>query len=491
MTVSTAFAPDRAARGLAIKQKYENTGAAGTKYRPCRIAVLGHGAAATTYSTTKKRVFSAREVGETYGYTSELYGAALMLLPPNGDGVGDIPVTIYPLAQPSPGVASAGSITPTGTISGSQTYVIKVGNIEASVTVTTGDTVATFCTAATAAINAVIGMPLIATDGTTKIGVAAGWKGLSGNSIVIEIDSPADADLTFVTVQPTGGSGTVDTAPALAQIGNIWETHLVNCHGDVSATITALHEFGEGRVLPEVHKAITCYTGINTSSVATVAAITDARKTDRTNVYCPNPDSNDLPWVIAARWVARIAKLANENPAHDYARLELTGLTQGADGSQWTSSQRDFAVKSGCSTIEVIDEVVNISDTVTCYHPTGEEPPAYRYVCDIQKLDTVIYNADLIFGGKDWAGAPLVPDIQAVKNPTAKKPKMAMSALAKMFGDLADDAVISDPEFAIANSSASIDGTNPKRLNVRIVCKLAGNTNVISVDVAFGFYYGE
>ena len=143
------------------------------------------------------------------------------------------------------------------------------------------------------------------------------------------------------------------------------------------------------------------------------------------------------------------------------------------------------------STVEIIDGVVCISDAVTCYHPTGEEPPAYRYVCDIAKLDTVVYNEDLIFGGTDWAGAPLVPDDQAVKNPTAKKPKMALSALAKLYQALSDDAIISDPDFAIKNSSAGINTTNPKRLDVKSVVKLSGNTNVISVDLGFGFYYGE
>ena len=68
---------------------------------------------------------------------------------------------------------------------------------------------------------------------------------------------------------------------------------------------------------------------------------------------------------------------------------------------------------------------------------------------------------------------------------------MAKSAMAKMFNDLANEAVISDPDFAIANSTAEISSTNSKRLDIKAVFKLSGNSNVISTDVAFGFYYGE
>jgi len=127
---------------------------------------------------------------------------------------------------------------------------------------------------------------------------------------------------------------------------------------------------------------------------------------------------------------------------------------------------------------------------VTCYHPTGEEPPAYRYDCDLEKLATVIYNTALIFDSTDWDGAPLVPDDQSVKNATAKKPKMALAAIYKMFDALADDAIISDPDFAKESSTAAISSVNPKRLDIKLVFLLSGNANVISIDLAFGFYYG-
>jgi hypothetical protein len=145
---------------------------------------------------------------------------------------------------------------------------------------------------------------------------------------------------------------------------------------------------------------------------------------------------------------------------------------------------------AGTSTIEVKDGVVNCSDIITCYHPTGEEPPAYRYCVDIEKIAFMIYNTDLIFNTPEWDGAPLVPNDQTITNPAAKKPRMAEASLYALFDSAAEQAIISDPDFAKLNSSAGINNTNPKRLDVVEVFKVAGNVNVISIDLGFGFFYG-
>lgn len=491
-TVSTAFPPDRVARGVAIKTEYINLGAAGTKFRPARIAVFAQGNKANTYSLDKRRVFSASEVGDVEGYGSPAHLAVQQLLPVNGDGVGSIPVTLFPLPAPTSGPAqAAGDITPSGTMTKTQVYTVKVNNIPSgSITMLKTEGPTNFITKAIAAIQENLSYPMIPSDGTTKLDLLSKWEGLTANDLHIEVEGPQDAELTFVITQPTGGAGTPDLATALTKIGDVWETHAILGLEGTTTVWDTTAAYVEGRWAPEVYKPLRFFSGNNTASVTTVAALTDARKTDRGNVLIPNPGSNDLPIVIAARAVARIAPVANSNPARDYGSQKLTGLTAGPDDVQWTSAQRDFAVKSGLSTIEVKDGVVQLSDVVTMYHPVGEEPPPYRYECDSQKVETVIYNTDLIFNNEEWDGAPLVPDAQAVKNPKAKKPKMALAQLGQMFDNLALDAIIADPDFAKENTTADIDTANPKRLNVREVYKIAGNANVISVDNNFGFNFG-
>lgn len=487
MPVTTAYPSSRVARGVAIKSTHEVLGAAGTRFLPQRLALFGQGNAASTYAATKKQVFTSYEVGSLYGFGSPLHLMSKSIFP----YVGSIPVTVYPLDVTS--AAAGGTITPDGSVTGSpETYQVVINNIKSDrFIVSSTDTVATMCTAITAAINAISDMPVIATDDTTSVGIDAKWHGTSGNNLYIEIISPLNPSITLTPVQPTGGTGTPDITAALAQIGNIWETIIVNAldYTD-SDELDEYSVFGETRQESETHKPLQVITGTNEATWATITAVTDARTADRTNVIIPSP-GNDLPFRIAAAAAREIAMLANENPAHDYCLRSLSELTPGADSAQWTSAQRDAAVKAGCSTIEVRDGIVKLSDTVTCYHPTGEEPPGFRYVVDWAKRCTIINELDIEFNSSKWAGVPLIPDNQVSTNPAAKRPKDAVASLYRIIDVTSLDAILADPDFAKEASSASIGTTNPKRLDVKLVAMLAGNTNVISIDFASGFNYGS
>jgi hypothetical protein len=127
---------------------------------------------------------------------------------------------------------------------------------------------------------------------------------------------------------------------------------------------------------------------------------------------------------------------------------------------------------------------------VTFYHPDGDPTPAYRYVVDVVKLQNILFNLDLIFATAEWDGAPLIPDDQPTANRSAKKPKNAVAAVASMVDRLGLEAIISDPTTAKASISAEINGSNPKRLDLEFTVQLSGNTNIISVDFNFGFFFG-
>lgn len=492
MALSTAFPPDRVARGLAVKVAFKALGAGAARVLPQRLGIIGQGNSASTYTTDKRTVLSALEVAEEYGYGSPLHLAALQVLPTNGDGVGTIPVTVYPLEDAGTAVTAAGDITPTGTLTAQATYQILINNIASTeFTLEVGDTVADFITAAIAAINGIVEMPVIAADGTTKLDLTAKWGGASGNDIVIELLGSTTSGMTFAITQPTGGATNPDVQTALDQIGDIWETMFINCMEVTdSATLDKYETWNEGRWLPTVSKFAVFFTGNPSNTVSAAIAVPEARKNDRTNSQLVSPGSNDLPFVTASRQVARIIKLANEDPAHDYGSQQATGLTPGSDSDQWDSVERDAAVKGGSSTIEVRDGVVTISDVVTFYHPTGDPDPAYRFVVDIVKLQNAVYNYKTPFETPEWDGAPLIPDDQPTTNPSAKKPKHYKQALFGVIDDLASAAILADPDFAKANTFVEIDGTNSKRVNASSTVKIAGNTNVFSHDLNWGFNYG-
>jgi len=493
MAISAAVDASAIARVLGIQTVFKNLRGGTITFLPQRIALIGQGASASVYPSTKKQIASAADAAATYGFGSPIHLAARQLFPLNGDGIGTIPVTVYPLVDDGAGVVSTGDITPTvaGVVAAS--YIVRVNNIDSkSFVISVGDTVAAVVTAMTAAINAVLDMPIIAVDGTTQVDFTSKWKGTSANNIFIEVIGDTSVANSFAVTQPIGGLVNPDIDPALLLVGNVWESLFLNCLDiDDAATLTKLNTFGEGRWGALTRKPMVAFTGNTAITVANAIVVPDARKTDRINSQLVAPGSNDLPFVVAARQLARIAKVANNDPAHDYGSQDASGLVPGNDSQQWNYAERDQAVKAGSSTTEVKDGVINVSDVVTFFHPDGDPIPAYRYVVDIIKLQTIIFNLDLIFANQEWDGAPLIPDDQPTVNRAAKKPKAAVASVAFMLDSLGLNAIISDPDTAKKNTVAEIDPTNPKRLNLVTTVQLSGNTNIISIDLEFGYLFGS
>jgi phage tail sheath gpL-like len=485
------------ARVLGIETTYLDLRAGSIQFLPQHIGIIGQGNTASVgYAMTPYRITSAAMAAARYGFGSQIHLAALQLFPITGGGVGSIPVTVYPLNDDGAGVASVASITPSGAATAIATYRVRMGGIlSAPFTTAVGDTVATICDKIVAAVNAVLEMPMTAADGTTDVDFTSKWEGATANLIKLEVlDSAGEVPatgLTFVIVQPASGAADPDMSAALALIGSTWITMLINCLGPTNTTALAdIAAVGETRWGQLVRKPFVAFVGNNEASVGTATASTDARPSDRINCQLVAPGSPSMPCIIAAAQVREIAKVANNNPPTDYGSRAVRGLVPGADGSQWDYSQRDQAVKAGSSTVEIKNGLVCVSDVVTMYKPTGEVPPAYRFVVDIVKLMTIIYNLDLEFAQTSWDGAPLIPDDQATVNPNARKPMSAKAAVGRIIDSLALNAIISNPELAKENTLASINSSNPKRLDLRTTVQLSGNTNIISVDLYFGFFFG-
>lgn len=492
MAISTAVDVSAVARVVGIQTKFINTNVGGVVFLPQRVAVIGQGATATVYPTGKYQVSSAAEAGSRYGFGSPIHLACEQLLPANGDGVRSVPVTVYPLVDDGAGVAAVGDITPTGTVTKAGTFRVLLNGIaSAQFTLAVGDVAGVVVDKIVAAVNGVLRMPVIAADGATEATLTAKWKGESGNDLAVSIEGPTDTGVTFAITQPTGGAANPDVQDALDQVGNVWETLILNCLNiEDDTALDTFDTFGEGRWGSLTRKPCLVFTGHTYETPAEIIAITDTRKTQRTLVALPNPGSVTLPFVSAAGQLARIAVTANNNPARDYARGVAKYVEPGADGVQWNYVQRDQAVKGGASTIEVRDGEVNISDVVTMYHPDGDTNPAYRYVCDVVKVMNAIFNVDLTFNNSSWDGAPLIPDDQPTVNPDAKKPKDARAALSTLAYNLGLNALISDVPYTQGNLQAEINDQNPKRLDAVFPIKLSGNANIISVDLNFGFYFG-
>lgn len=582
------------ARVLGIETQFVNLRTGSILNLPQQVGVLAQKSSAVSYGTTKFQATSHAEVARKLGWGSPAHLAAMQLFPDNGDGVGTVPVTFFPLGDDGSATPAVGDITPSGTATKAQSWQIRVAGILSLAFVIPAGVVDATATCAKIgdAINGVLHMPVLPTytygtvtasalvgtgNGTitglgitsggsprpgvytlkvktavtnggvwtlrdasgnivadditqtvgagtatpftnkggldftitdastdfglnatftitvpaTKVNVTSKWKGVTANNILLEAIGDSTLGVSWAFTQPTGGLVNPSIAGALAQIGGVWLTMLLN-QMDVTdtGTLDLLKDFGEGRWDALVRKPLVAICGSTVASEATVATVPSARPDDRVNAVIPAPGSVNLPFVVAARAVARMASLANNNPPTDYGALELTGIIPGADGVQWDYATKDLALKAGCGSTDVVDNVVQIADVVTFYHPTGEQDPAYRYVVDIVKLQNCHYNYGLAFATDEWAGAPMVPDIQTVTNPRARQPKHAKAVLAGVTTNLGKAAIISDPATAIASIFADISAQNPKGLIWSVTVQLSGNTNQKLAVLKFGFFYG-
>lgn len=235
------------AAGVAVDTTFRDLRVAGTFDLPQRVAIVGQGSTASTYATTKLIVTSAQVVGETYGFGSPVHLAALQVLPSNGDGVGTIPVTIYPLEDDGSSVVADGDITPSGTVTAGGTFTCLIGGVVTEpFSVAIGDVVADIVTAMTAAINATLNVPVIAVDGTTLVTLTSKWEGISANAIVTAVNGPTTIGVSFGITQLANGAVDPDVDLATALFGDVWETLVVNCL-DILATgsLTKYATFGE------------------------------------------------------------------------------------------------------------------------------------------------------------------------------------------------------------------------------------------------------
>ena len=481
------------ARAVSITTAYKDLRGASTALLPQRVAIVGQGNTASSYDTTKAQYTRAFDVGSAYGFGSPVHLAARQFFPDNGDGIGTIPLTVYPLEDAGTGVASTGDITPSGTVTKAGAFRVVINNIEsAEFTVAIGDAVADIIDKMVIAVAANVNLPMTGSDGTTQFDLTSKWKGTSANDLYVAVTGATDTGISFAITQPSGGLVNPDVDGALDQIGDIWETMVLNCM-DIADT-TTLDKFqtvGDARWGELVKKPLVVFSGNTNTTVSTATVVSDARTTDKINAQLVAPGSKDLPFIVAARQLSKILVVANNNPARDYGSQAATGLTPGTDAEQWSYADSDQAVKAGSSTIKVKDGVIYIGDVVTFYHPSGNPLPEYSYVVDIVKLQNIIYNLDLIFNTSEWDGCPLIPDTQtAPGNPSAKQPKIAKAAISTMLEGLANQAIISDLTFAKENIVAEINSTNPKRLDISLTVKLSGNTNIIPIDLYFGFYFG-
>lgn len=441
------------------------------------------------------RVFSGVEAGEKFGFGFPAHLASRQTLKKSGV----VPVFIFPIEEAAGAVVATGDILVVGTATKAGTASVYIGGQRVAVPVASGTLPADIASDIIDAINADINLPVTALVNVTpeQIDLTSKYKGDIADDISIivnisqfEIDDNPES-ISYVITAMNGGSGTPLVADALAEFGEVWVTKVVNTLGGIPATLDEFADFNEAeRWNSLVNKFFTAYWG-TVDDFATVTAITDARKLDRTNSDIPSVGAYSLPLEIAALAVGGMAASNQDNPARPYTTIPLDGLTPGPIAGQWDYVVRDAAIKLGSSTTVLVDGVIQLEDIAMHYHKTGEDPPAYRWAVNIAKLAEWAFNVSLVFEGENWRGKILIDDTDVVSNIDARKPLDAKGEIYKLADAASDAALIVKPDTTKENTVAGIDSQNPDRLNIRTLLVLSGSSRIISLTSSFGFNFGS
>ncbi|HTH58229.1 MAG TPA: hypothetical protein VL728_19420 [Cyclobacteriaceae bacterium] len=471
---------------------------------PQMIAVLGEAndANQATLDLTPYTFNSLKEVANRYGYGSPLYNTMRILKPLQGDGVGGIPVVIYPQAKAGGAAAKVLSITPTGVATGNGTHKVVVSGrygidgVSYDVNIVTGDNAAAIMTKIISAINNVLGCPVIATQGAGLVTCTAKWSGLTSNDIQISIDNRGNSlGITYAVAQVTAGSGTPSVAAALELFGSQWVTIVLNTYGLVDSVMAALENFNG---IPVPGAPTGRYTGIIMKPFIAISgsvadndtAITDARPDNVTIAVAPAPLSAGLPFEAAANMTLLFAVKEQNTPELDVAGMAYPDMpTPSNIGTMASYDSRDQYVKKGNSTVDLVAGRYVVQDFVTTYHPQGEEPPQFSY-CRNLMLD---FNARFVLYFLEQIHVVdhvIANDTDVVTAAKVVKPKQWKAVLDSMIDDLVSRGWFVDPDFSKASIKVSISTTNPNRIDTFYRYKRSGVARISSTTVEAGFNFG-
>ena len=506
--ISTAVGIERVSRTVGYQIKLGNFNP-NTPYLPQRIALLGEAndAEKTTLDVTPYEFTSAKEVAEKYGYGSPLHIMARILRPVSGNPLGGIPTVAYPQAS---AVSAAAAVLKLGvavatTVTENATHLLRINgrtNIDGnfySYNVVKGQAVADVTTSIIDAVNNVLSAPVTASFATPNVELTTKFNSaVAILDIDVEVNGKS-AGIVYSEVSNTAGTGDADIAAALALFGEKWNTLVINPYGagqfDVLEAFNGVPDAASptGRYTSTVFKPFTAFFGSLLSDKDDIVEITNftARKDQVTNRLAPAPNSEGFAFEAAANLCMTAAAIYQNSPHLDNSSKSYPDMPVPIDGNIGDFSDydnRDFMVKKGASTVNLVNDKYTVQDDVTTYAPDGEANPKFRFSRDLNVDWNYEFNWRIIML-RDIQDKAIVPDSSPSKVSDTISPKQGNQLLRSHIQSMAELALIADVAFSENSIKVEINGSNPARLDFFNRYKRTSVAHVVSADVEVDFNY--
>lgn len=450
------------------------------------------------------QITSAQQAGVAYGYGSPIYLIARILFPQSGGGIGGIPVVVYPQAEVGGATSKIYHITPSGVATDNGTHTVKVaGRLGVDggfydINIVAGDTTADITAKIADAINNILGSPFIAVDFDYETVLTSKWKGLTADGLNVSVETNGNSlGITYSVQSVQSGSGTPSVQAALDLFGNTWVTRVINSYGTITNIMTTLEQFNG---IPDPENPTGRFSGIimkpfiaDTGTVAdNPSDISDLRLNNCTISFAPAPLSEGLAMEAAANKCLLEAVTSQNTPHLDIAGRAYPDMpTPNAIGSMAEYNNRDLYVKKGCSTVDLVGGQYVFQDSVTTYHPLGENPPQFAY-CRNLMLDFNVRFTYYLLEQKYVVDHVIAKDEDTVIATKVIKPKQWRAVLKgeEFAGNLAKRALIVDVPFTQDSIEVNLSTSNPNRLETFFRYKRSGFVRVAATTAEAGFNFG-
>ncbi len=503
--ISQAVGAERVSRVVGYKIKKGAQKVSGVNL-PMRIAILApvNHANQATIGTDPIEFTSASEIGAVAGYGSPAHQIARILRPIFGGGIGGIPTVLYPQVEAVGATATTTDVTVSGTPNKNIAHRLIINgrdNVDGEYyefLIASTDNAAAIHAKIIDSVNNVTNSPVTASLGSGKVLFTSKWYGATSAELSVEVNTLGDsAGLTYVVGAKVAGTGAEVITDSLTLFGSAWNTIVINPYG--AAQHAALEAFNgapsasnpTGRYTGVVFLPFIALYGSTESDKDTLAAVTGAtaRMNQVTNVVCPAPNSKGFTWEAASNVALLVARTAQDTPHLDVSGQSYTDMPvplDGLIGDMADYDSRDFLVKKGCSTVNLVNGVYQIQDLVTTYRPDGEIPPQFRYTRNLL-LDWNIRYAYLLLELVHVKDKAIAQDEDFISVSGVVKPREWKAILFEMFKDLTSRALISDPTFSKDSTTVEIPGSNPDRFNTFFRYKRTGTVRIASTDAEANF----
>jgi len=299
------------------------------------------------------------------------------------------------LADNAAGVASVNKMTWTGTATASGTLNVYIGGMVAQVAVIAGETAAQVVAALVAAINAVVGMPVVAAIDTNPniLDLTCAWKGLTGNNIDIRcvyyVNDTVPAGLSYSVAQTTAGAGNPDCTATLGLLTTRWYNWIAFPYTDATNLGELQTYLGAafGPMEAIGGTAFTAYSGTLASIASFGATLNSQWMTVQDAGLSPTP-----PWLWAAVYMATAAASLDNDPSQQLRGLPLPGILAPAVGDRHNNMQRNTLLFDGIATNTVnANGQVLIECEISTYqtNAAGTPDPTWLYIQTPETLSRI------------------------------------------------------------------------------------------------------